>query len=177
MRSHTLAGPAFCKRLARWCLILAVSAGSICLADSITTDPTPADASQALEEIEQELFGYDPADGYSIAELDQLFTTDANAALYTNLLELITTLGGDDSMIEELFQPGAIFANDVDPLVVASALESSVESSSVPEPATMGLLGGALLLLCCYAFFRTGRINREVRRAETHPDGPIQRAD
>ena len=157
MRSQTFAG------IARWCLILAVSAGPSCLADTVITGPTPSDISLSMLEIEQELFGFDPADGYSIAQQNQLWTSNANAALYSNLLALITTLGGDDSLIAQLFQPGAIFAGEVDPAASTGSQPLIVTGDeslqpSVPEPATMGLFGGALLFLCCYALVRSGRV-------------------
>lgn len=167
MRSQTFAV------VTRWCLILALCAVPSCFADSVITDPTPADPSLSMLELEQELFGFDTADGYSIADEDQLFTTDANAELYSNLLALITTLGGDQSMIDELFAPGAIFAGQTDPFAQVSgqaqlSIQETAPQSGVPEPATMGLLGGALLFFCCYAFLRS---------VKTRSHGPIQRAD
>jgi hypothetical protein len=167
MRSHTFAV------LARSCLILALCAAPSCFADSVITDTTPAESSLSMLELEQALFGFDPADGYSIAQQNQLWTTNANAALYSNLFALITTLGGEQSMIDELFQPGAIFAGEGDPFVQVNgqallSIQGTSSQSGVPEPATMGLLGGALLFFCCYAFLRSAR---------TLSHGPIQRAD
>jgi hypothetical protein len=149
--------------LARWSLALAFSAGVGCFADSIITTPSVAQSSISLLELEESLFGYDPADGYSVAQQSQLWTTNANAALYTNLLALITTLGGDQSMIAELFQPGAVFAGQTNPYAVA--VQSFSTQTATPEPATIGLFGGGLLFLCCYAFWR--------KRSY----GPIQRTD
>jgi hypothetical protein len=173
MRSQTF------RMIAGWSLALAVSAGAG-QASSIITDPTPADASVSMLELEQELFGLDTADGYSIAQASQLWTSNANAALYSNMLALITTLGGDQGLIAELFQPGAIFAGQSNPLLVASTpavsnFEVLSSQAPVPEPATMGLLGGTLLFLCCYALLRTARVKAALRRMPSY--GPIRRTD
>jgi len=86
------------------------------------------------------------------------WTTEANNVLLGNILNLVTTLGGDSAEIAELFQPGAIFADVLEPsapLVGTPALTLSSEIPGVvPEPATIGLLGGALILLGLYAVRR-----------------------
>jgi hypothetical protein len=178
--------PMFSK-LVRGCLILAACTGSGCLADSVISASTPAETSISMLELEEALFGLDPADGYSIAQESQLWTSNANAALYTNMMELITTLGGNSAMIAELFEPGAVFAGQTDPLAVTSSptlvnipgVSSQLVSiqPSIPEPATMGLLGEALLFLCCCAFFRRGRMRAAACQSQTQPHGPIRPAD
>ncbi len=100
------------------------------------------------------------------------WTTEANNILLGNILDLVTSLGGDSGEIAELFAPGAVFAEVLEPsvpLVFGSAPVSSFETSeSIPEPATMGLLGGAMLLLSLYAM-------RRLRNIYLH--GPPQRSD
>ena len=154
--------------LARWSLI-ATACAAPGLANSVITTPTVPDPSVSMLELEQALFGLDPADAYSIAEASHLWTSDANAALYSNLLLLITTLGGDQGMMSQLFQPGAVFSGQGQPQIV---LQGSGSQGAVPEPGTMGLIGGTLLFLCCYAFYRTDRMNRLARQDQ--PNGPIQ---
>jgi hypothetical protein len=111
---------------------------------------------------------------------DPDWTTPGNNELLGNLLGLITALGGNSADIAELYQPGAVFASDV-PVsgislvtpVVTSAITPGVPSgeqvSNVPEPVTMGLLGGALLFLIGYA-------RRRLRKINLH-HGPLQRSD
>lgn len=100
------------------------------------------------------------------------WTTEANNILLGNLLDLVTSLGGDSADIAALFQPGAIFADVLEPtvpMVSGSDLASGPQNSDgVPEPATMGLLGGAMLLLSLYAM-------RRLRKIYLH--GPLQRSD
>jgi hypothetical protein len=170
------------RTLARWSLALAACAGPACNASSIITNPAPADAPISMLELEQALFGLDQADSYSIAGADQLWTSDANAALYTNMLALITTLGGDQALIAQLFEPGAVFAGQTNPLTVANSqavvnFQEFSAPSGVPEPATMGLLGGTLLFLCCYAFFLAGSVRGAKRQPPTEAHGPIQSTD
>ena len=107
---------------------------------------------------------------------DPDWTTPENNELLGNLLELITTLGGNTADIAELYQPGAVFALDgapvvtpVDTPVVTSAITPAAQISNVPEPVTMGLLGGALLFLVGYA-------RRRLRKINLH-HGPLQRSD
>lgn len=107
---------------------------------------------------------------------DPEWTTAENNELLGNLLELITTLGGNSADIAELYQPGAVFASDAivsgTPLVtpvVTSAIAPVSQVSNVPEPVTMGLLGGALLFLVGYA-------SRCLRKINFH-HGPLQRSD
>jgi hypothetical protein len=100
------------------------------------------------------------------------WTTPENNYLLGNLLELVTTLGGDSSEIAALFAPGAIFADVLVPPAPmpggAVLITSNEGQGNVPEPATMGLLGGALLLLSLYAM-------RRLRNIYLH--GPLQRSD
>ena len=100
------------------------------------------------------------------------WTTGANNVLLGDMLNLVTTLGGDSAEIAELFQPGAIFANVIEPgvpLMETPTLTLSSETPGVvPEPATMGFLGGALLLLGVYAMRRLRNINLH---------GPLLRSD
>jgi len=115
---------------------------------------------------------------------DPDWTTPENNELLGNLLELITTLGGNTADIAELYQPGAVFALDGAPVVtpvdtpvvtsaitpvVTSAITPAAQISNVPEPVTMGLLGGALLFLVGYA-------RRRLRKINLH-HGPLQRSD
>ena len=125
-----------------------------------------------------------PANLAAISTLESLidpggganWTTQANNALLGNILNLVMTVGGDSAEIAELFQPGAIFADVLEPtlpLVSTSALAQSSETPvAVPEPATMGFLGGALLflrsLLSLYAM-------RPLRNINLH--GPLFRSD
>ena len=168
MRSPTFA------TIARWSLVLAASAAPG-LASSIYSPSTPVSAAISMLQLEQQLFGFDPADGYSIAQQSQLWTTDTNAALYNNMLLLITTLGGDPNLIAQLFQPGAVFSGQGNPLATPSlqsalVLDSvSTQSSATPEPATMDLFGGALLFFCCFALLR----DRQLKAAPApEPAGP-----
>jgi hypothetical protein len=148
------------KMLAGWSLV-ATACATPALADSVITPITISNSSVSMLALEEELFGLDPSDSYSQAAANQLWTSDANAALYANMLLLITTLGGDQSMISQLFQPGAIFAGQTNPYAAVSqpqiALQTSGAQGAAPEPGTMGLLGGALLFLCCYAFYRQAK--------------------
>lgn len=168
MRSQTF------KMLARWSLMAAACAGPG-LANSVITTPRARDPSVSMLELET-LFGLDPADGYSIAAGSHLWTNDSNAALYGNMLLLITTLGGNQGMMSQLFQPGATFSSKPNPYAQVSSAQIVLQGSSaqgaVPEPGTMGLLGGTLLFLCCYGFYRTDRTNRLVRQHLLN--GPIQ---
>jgi len=104
---------------------------------------------------------------------DPEWTTPENDELLGNLLELITSLGGDSADIAELYQPGAVFASDVPvsdtPLVTTSAIAPTAQVSNVPEPVTMGLLVGPLLFLVGYASRRLWKINLH--------HGPLQRSD
>jgi hypothetical protein len=125
-------------------------------ADGIVTQPSVSDPSISTLELEAELYGLDPADFYSLSDGSQLWTNQANAALYGNLMELILTLGGDNAMIDQLFAPGAVFSGSGSTPaanVNANVLSGSSSQSATPEPGTMGLLGGTLLLLTCYAIY------------------------
>lgn len=131
-----------------------------------------------------------PAD-YSFFEFSQVpqWTNAQNQALTGNLLNLVMTLGGDGSQIGLLFQPGAIFAHPALPLLARAesplvpllpgysispvhssqgSLERTSPGSSVPEPATLGLLAVSLVLLSYYAMYR-------VRKIDLH--GSLQRID
>jgi hypothetical protein len=81
----------------------------------------------------------------------QLWTSPGNAALLANLRNLILSLGGDASLIAQLFQPGAAFAgSNVDPGLASPAVPIGfigVTQSDIPEPATMSLLIAALFLI------------------------------
>lgn len=121
-----------------------------------------------------------PADLAAISTVESLidpggganWTTQANNALLANILNLVMTIGGDSAEIAELFQPGAIFADVLEPGVPILGTSGRVLSSETPvavtEPATMGLLGGPLLLLSLYAMRRPGNINLH---------GPLLRSD
>jgi hypothetical protein len=103
---------------------------------------------------------------------DPEWTTPGNNELLENLLELITTLGGNSADIAGLYQPGAVFASDAPGLgtpLVTSAITPASQVSNVPEPVTMGLLGGAL-------FFLVGYASRRLRKINLH-HGPLQRSD
>jgi hypothetical protein len=139
------------KMLARWSLIASACA-TPGLANTLPGTITLTSPSISMLALEEELFGLDPADSYSLAAANQLWTSNANAALYSNMLLLITTLGGDQGMMSQLFQPGAIFSGQPQ-----FAVQSSGAQGTVPEPGTMGLLGGTLLFLCCYAFYRQAK--------------------
>ncbi|HWE51669.1 MAG TPA: PEP-CTERM sorting domain-containing protein [Bryobacteraceae bacterium] len=100
------------------------------------------------------------------------WTTEQNNFLLQNLLVLVTTLGGDTTQIAALFAPGAVFADVLTPplpsLTGPVVFSSAQTPADVPEPATIGLLGGALLLLSFYA-------TRRLRNIYLH--GPLQRSD
>jgi hypothetical protein len=126
-------------------------------------------------------YGLDtPADLAAIASIESwldpdagpYWTTPENNYLLGNLLDLVTTLGGDSAEIAALFAPGAVFADVLVPPVPMAGgtvlTSTDQEQGSVPEPATMGLLGGALLLLSIYAM-------RRLRNIYLH--GPLQRSD
>ena len=117
-----------------------------------------------------------PAD-YSFFEFSQVpqWTNGHNQALTGNLLNLVTTLGGDNSQIGLLFQPGAVFGHPAlaqgaraeSPLVPqlpgyslspVYSSQGSSQGSSVPEPTTLGLLAGSLVLLSYYAIYRVRKI-------------------
>jgi hypothetical protein len=110
---------------------------------------------------------------------DPEWTTASNIALTGSLFELVMSLGGNEADIAALFQPGGALAgysggtvlvSDAGSNVVSGAVSNVVTSypaSSTPEPATMGLLFGALLLLFWYAMRRVRKIHH----------GPLQRSD
>jgi hypothetical protein len=103
-----------------------------------------------------------PANLAAISTLESLidpggganWTTEANNVLLGNMLNLVTTLGGDSAEIAQLFQPGAIFADVLEPTVPLISTFSLTQGSEtpgvVPEPATIVLLAGALLFLSLY---------------------------
>ena len=134
-----------------------------------------------------------PAD-YSFFEFSQVpqWTNGHNQALTGNLLNLLTTLGGDDSQIGLLFQPGAVFGHPAlpkgaraeSPLVAQLAGNSlspvyspqgssqrSSQPSSVPEPATLGVLAGSLVLLSFYAMYcaRKIELDESLQRIDQPP--------
>jgi hypothetical protein len=85
----------------------------------------------------------------------------------------VTSPGNDSAEIVLLFEPGAVFAGVLEPLapaVTTTELVSDIQTpaSSVTEPGTMGLLGGALFLP---GVFVTGR------RANFKTHGALLRAD
>ena len=91
----------------------------------------------------------------------QEWTTAATSALPENLLVTILSLGGDSASIDELFQPGAVFA-DLSGGPSAPAV--------VPEPATLILLSGALVL--SFAAYSRARL-RNSRLKHPIPKCPV----
>lgn len=97
---------------------------------------------------------------------DPEWTTLENNELTENLLALITSLGGNSTDIAALFAPGAVLADSGTDLGIDGS-SGAFTDSTTPEPATMGLLGVALLLLSYLALRR--------RVAENNlKDGPLQ---
>jgi hypothetical protein len=188
MTSRTFSAIARCSSMLIPALAFVIWPAQSCLADAISTTPSLSDPSVSMLELEASLFGLDQADGYSIAAASQLWTSDANAALYSNMMELILTLGGDSAMINQLFQNGAVFSGPSigqsvgqstgGPFASVSFQQSSSSQIETPEPATMGLLGGTLLLLAWYAKHRAAKMRPLFAGPARRPlYGPISTAD
>jgi hypothetical protein len=149
------------------------------LADSVITPPAVDDPSVSMLELEAELFGLNPADFYSVSGSDPFWNAD-NASLYGNLGALILSLGGDSSMISQLFVGGGAFSGGGSlgqPAASANVLSGGDNQSPTPEPATMGLLGGALLFFGCYAIYRSRKLRPELASPPREHDGPTRRFD
>jgi hypothetical protein len=164
-------------------LALMLAAGGA-RADSVKSADKGNDDLSSLSGLEQSNFGA----GNSVYSMFVPQWTNAeNLALTSDMLSLILTLGGDPNLIALLYQPGAAFAehgtstssNGVpfnQPSGVV-ALQESVPSASAPEPATMELLGGTLLLLSWYAAARIHRVKEAVVHVPGPAShGPIQRS-
>ena len=141
-----------------------------------------------------------PPSDYSLFSSSQTpqWTNWQNIALTGNLLNLVLTLGGDSSQIALLFQPGGVFSQPAvlsqpvvfsqpavlvaqsigssSPIIssVPSLVAESSQVSNVPEPDTMVLLCGSLVM---YGFlaYRMRQFKLYVARQRTRqlPDGNL----
>lgn len=171
-------------------LLLLAGAAPPAFGSNIFVAPTVSDPPISMLELEAELMQLDPADFYALSEQSP-FLNAGNQHLYSNLEQLILTLGGNQQMIAELFEQGGVFSGGAGGAgggggagaqVVLSG--ASAQSSSTPEPDTMGLLGGTLLFLCLYAAWRLRggaaaqppEANQNARTDETTPENPADPA-
>jgi hypothetical protein len=104
-------------------------------------------------------------------EQQQLFeqwTNARNLGVTDGLLNLILALGGGSSpLMSQLYAPGAVFATPEAPVAVASGVVAvdtvqivtqAQPSGSAPEPASIGLLAGATMLLLSWALIRVRKM-------------------
>jgi hypothetical protein len=97
----------------------------------------------------------------------QPWTSAANLATIDYWLSVVVELGNDPSLLQQLYGWGMISSPDltstqISQLIVTNQQLISQESSTsgVPEPMTMGLLGGGLAFLGLFAAGRARRIRR-----------------
>jgi hypothetical protein len=102
----------------------------------------------------------------------QPWTSAANIETLNYWLSLVEELEDDPSLLAQLYGMGMISSPDltsdqVNQLILSNDQVITLEPGSVPEPVTLGLLGGGLALLGLYAAGRSGPIRLRHAQFET----------
>jgi len=90
----------------------------------------------------------------------QIWTSPENIATLNQWLQLATDLGGDSSVLQEMYGFGMISAPNAAAMTAGEELVAQVENAEVPEPAGFALLTGGLLVMGAAAGIRTWRRRR-----------------